>query len=374
MLIIDAAYSSNKAKTISIVSDELSKMKRTVIRDFLKIVKDWNIYDLGNWNKSENTFTFENGTFIEFLGLDMHDVGKGMRRDIVYFNEANKIKLDAYIQVASRSKLNIIDFNPDSIFWGHDLINEDNFIQLDFTHNEYLPKEEVESILEYYKKGYNEDGTIKNEYWANRWNVYGKGNIGSIEGRIYYWNKISYSQYLAMDSQIYYGVDWGSTDPFAVVEAKYHDGNLYVHEINYSSENEIRTKLNSTELHQINGAENDGLITWLFTKWNVKKNKAIVCDNNRPNKILSLRAAGWEQAVAVGGKSKLIDRISTMQNINIYYTDSSKNIDFEQMSYCYAKDKHGKTLEDPTDANNHTIDAISYVVQFLFNNGIIKNI
>lgn len=374
MLIIDAAYSSNKAKTISIVSDELSKMKRTVIRDFLKIVKDWNIYDLGNWNKSENTFTFDNGTFIEFLGLDMHDVGKGMRRDIVYFNEANKIKLDAYIQVASRSKLNIIDFNPDSIFWGHDLINEDNFIQLDFTHNEYLPKEEVESILEYYKKGYNEDGTVKNEYWANRWNVYGKGNIGSVEGRIYYWNKISYSQYLAMDSQIYYGVDWGSTDPFAVVEAKYHDGNLYVHEINYSSENEIRTKLNSTELHQINGAENDGLITWLFTKWNVKKNKAIVCDNNRPNKILSLRSAGWEQAVAVGGKSKLIDRISTMQNINIYYTDSSENIDFEQMSYCYAKDKQGKTLEEPTDANNHTIDAISYVVQFLFNNGIIKNI
>ena len=374
MLIIDAAYSANKAKTISIVSDELSKMKRTVIRDFLKIVKDWNIYDLGNWNKSENTFTFDNGTFIEFLGLDMHDVGKGMRRDIVYFNEANKIKLDAYIQVASRSKLNIIDFNPDSIFWGHDLINDDNFVQLDFTHNEYLPKEEVESILEYYKKGYNEDGSIKNEYWANRWNVYGKGNIGSVEGRIYYWNKIEYSEYLKIDSPIYYGVDWGSVDPFAVVEAKYYDGNLYVHEINYSSENEIRTKLNSTQLHQINGAENDDLITWLFNKWNVSKNKPVVCDNNRPNKILSLRSAGWEQAIAVGLKSKLIDRISTMQNINIYYTDSSKNIDFEQMSYCYAKDKHGKTLEEPTDANNHTIDAIAYVVQFLFNQGIIKNI
>jgi len=155
-------------------------MKRTVVRDFLNILKDWNMYELGNWNKSENIYTFPDNSFVEFLGLDMHDVGKGMRRDVVYFNEANKIKLDAYIQVASRSKINLIDFNPDSLFWGHDLINDNNFVQLDFTHNEYLPKEEVESILEYKKKGYNEDGTVKNEYWGNRWNVYGLGNVGSV--------------------------------------------------------------------------------------------------------------------------------------------------------------------------------------------------
>ena len=131
MLIIDLGFRT-KDKKISIVSDELSKMKRTVVRDFLNILKDWNMYELGNWNKSENIYTFPDGSFVEFLGLDMHDVGKGMRRDVVYFNEANKIKLDAYIQVASRSKVNLIDFNPDSLFWGHDLINDNNFVQLDF--------------------------------------------------------------------------------------------------------------------------------------------------------------------------------------------------------------------------------------------------
>lgn len=371
MLIIDLGFRT-KDKKISIVSDELSKMKRTVVRDFLNILKDWNMYELGNWNKSENIYTFPDGSFVEFLGLDMHDVGKGMRRDVVYFNEANKIKLDAYIQVASRSKINLIDFNPDSLFWGHDLINDNNFVQLDFTHNEYLPKEEVESILEYKKKGYNEDGTVKNEYWANRWNVYGLGNVGSVEGRIYFWNQIQYTDFLNINSPIYYGVDWGSVDPFAVVMAKYYDGNLYVHEINYASENEIRTRLNTTELHQINGATNDGLVTWLFTKWGVQKDKPIICDSNRPNKIFTLRQAGWEQAVAISNKSKLIDRVTTMQNINIYYTNESKHIDFEQRSYCYEKDKFGKSLEVPTDKNNHTIDAISYIVQHLFNTGVIK--
>jgi len=371
MLIIDFAM-RNDGKKISIVSDELSKMKRTVVRDFLNIMKDWNLYELGTWNKTENIFTFSNGSFIEFLGLDMHDVGKGMRRDLVYFNEANKLKLEAYRQVASRSKINIIDFNPDSMFWGHDLITDNNFIQLTFEDNEHLPKEEVESILEYKTKGYAEDGTIINDYWANIWRVYGLGEVGSVEGRIYNWKQINYNEYLHINSEVYYGVDWGAVDPFAVIEAKYYDGNLYVHEINYESENEIRRKLTITQQTQINGLESDGLVTYLFQKWGVPKNKNIIADSNRPSKIFTLRNAGWERIIAIGAKSRLLDRINMLQSINIYYTSTSDNIAFEQMNYSYAKDKFGNTLETPIDANNHTIDAIAYIVQDLFNNGVIK--
>jgi hypothetical protein len=177
---------------------------------------------------------------------------------------------------------------------------------------------------------------------------------------------------MLINAETYYGVDWGAVDPFAVIEAKYIDGNLYVHEINYESENEIRRKLTSTEVSQINGLDNDGLITYLFTKWGVPKNKNIICDSNRPNKINTLRQAGWERLAGIGAKSKLLDRINTLQNLNIYYTSTSKNIQFEQMNYSYAKDKFGNTLETPTDANNHTIDAISYIVQDLFNQGVIK--
>ena len=371
MLIIDFAY-RNDGKKISIVSDELSKMKRTVVRDFLNILKDWNIFERGTWNKTENIFTLPNGSFIEFLGLDMHDVGKGMRRDLVYFNEANKLKLEAYRQVASRSKINVIDFNPDSLFWGHDLIKDNNFMQLDFRDNEFLPKEEVQSILEYKDKGYAPDGTIINEYWANIWRVYGLGEIGSVEGRIYNWKSIEYIDYLKLDTEVYYGVDWGAVDPFAVIEAKYIDGTLYVHELNYESENEIRRKLSTTQQAQINGLENDGLISYLFQKWNIPKNKNIIADSNRPNKILTLRNAGWERIAAIGAKSKLLDRINTLQSINIIYTSTSTNIEFEQRNYSYAKDKFGNTLETPIDANNHTIDAIAYIVQDLFNQGIIK--
>ena len=112
----------------------------------------------------------------------------------------------------------------------------------------------------------------------------------------------------------------------------------------------------------------------MFKKLKVDYNKMIVCDNNRPNKILSLRRSGWEYALGVKGKSKVIERIGTLAGLNIYYTDCSKNIELEQENYCYDKDKFGKTLEEPIDQDNHTIDAAVYVTEYLFAEGIIKHL
>ena len=85
--------SSNANKEIYIASDELSKMRITVIKDFCKIMKSFNIF-----NKNEFTdgtlYRFKNGSFIKFIGLDKADIGKGLRSDVIFINEANKIKFE----------------------------------------------------------------------------------------------------------------------------------------------------------------------------------------------------------------------------------------------------------------------------------------
>ena len=368
--------SNNPNKEIFIASDELSKMRITVIKDFLNIMKSFNLYE--NERFTDGTlYRFKNGSFIKFIGLDKVDIGKGLRSDIVFVNEANKVKFDTYRELTSRAKRVIIDFNPNAKFWFHtEVMTRDDcdFINLTYLDNEFLSTEEKGEILRYKKKGYSADGTIINEYWANMWRVYGLGQVGQVEGRIYNWKSIPYAEFLNLNKESYFGVDWGTVDPFAIVEAKYHDGNLYIHEHNYASENEIRRSLSSMDLHSINGADEDGLVSWLFQKLNIPKKKIIVCDNNRPNKIVSLRRVGYESAVAVGGKSKLLDRIQMLQGLNIYFTDTSKNIELEQENYCYQKDKFGVVQEEPIDQDNHTIDAVAYVVQKMFDFGVIKKI
>jgi len=72
-LIIQSLCSSPKEATI--LSSELSKMKRTVIRDYKKICKDWGV--LANeldYNKSESKHEYQNGSYLDFLGADVNDV------------------------------------------------------------------------------------------------------------------------------------------------------------------------------------------------------------------------------------------------------------------------------------------------------------
>jgi len=232
-------------------------------------------------------------------------------------------------------------------------------------------------ILGYKEKGYDKEGNIINQYWANMWRVYGLGEVGQVEGRIYTWKSIPLAEYLKMPYQEYTAVDWGKVDPWAIVDMKYRDGNLYLNERNYQSENEIERNINSAQLAQIRGGDDgeyEGLIGWMFKRLNIPYDRQIVCDNNRPSKIRSLRRSGWEYAIGVGGKSKLVERVGMLAGLNIYYTDSSKNIEFEQENYCYDKDREGRIIEEPVDQDNHTIDATIYGVQHLFAQGIIRNI
>jgi len=368
--------SNNPNKEIFIASDELSKMRITVIKDFLNIMKSFGLYERDRFTDG-TLYRFKNGSFIKFIGLDKVDIGKGLRSDVVFVNEANKVKFDTYRELTSRAKRVIIDFNPNAKFWFHTEVmtrNDCDFINLTYLDNEFLSEEEKGEILRYKEKGFLQDGKVINEYWANMWRVYGLGQVGQVEGRIYNWKSIPYIEFLNLNKESYFGVDWGTVDPFAIVEAKYSDGNLYLHEHNYASENEIRRSLSSMDLHSINGADEDGLVSWLFQKLNIPKNKIIVCDNNRPNKIVSLRRVGYENAVAVGGKSRLLDRIQMLQGLNIYYTDTSKNIELEQENYCYQKDKFGVIQEEPIDQDNHLIDSTAYCVQKLFDFGVIKKI
>ena len=369
MLIIDH-FRNNQNLEITICSSERTKLMDTAYNDLKKIMVDWNLWNNGyRWNgQSSKLYSTRGNGFIEFLGLDKDDIGKGRRRDIIYINECNKLSQNKYFDITQRSKKTIVDFNADKRFYIHEAINDKNFIQLDFTGNEKLSQEEKRNILSYKEKGFNEDGTIRNEYYANKWRVYGQGEIGGVEGRIYNWKKCSQKEYDSFDAIEYIGCDWGKVDPFAVTGVKYKDGKLLVHEYNYASENDLQMKIASDEIKK----KENGIVTYVFAKNNIPKDRVIVCDNSQASKVMALIEAGWESAIPIKAKRTIIERIAIVQELEVYYTENSKNIENEQESSCWAKDRSGTTIEEREDLNNHSIDSIEYVVLYLYALGILK--
>ena len=79
-------------KVISIVSDTFPNLRKGAMRDFLSICRETNIDKIAQWNKTESTLTLPNGTIIEFFSTDMLGA-LGARRDLLYINEANRIKI-----------------------------------------------------------------------------------------------------------------------------------------------------------------------------------------------------------------------------------------------------------------------------------------
>ena len=345
-LLIQSLCSETKEATI--LSSELSKMKRTVIRDYKKICKDWGVLENEHdFNKSESKHEYFNGSYLDFLGADVNDVGKGFRRDILYINEADKMDVDTAVQFISRASLTIIDYNPDSLFWGDDFINENNFITLTFQDNEYLAESEVKSILDYKAKGFFNtdlpteslfsDGNIKNKYWSNKWRVYGLGLVGNLDGVIFdNWSTID--EVPGEARLIGIGLDFGYTnDPTAAVEVYKYNGKRILNEIVY------RTGMLNSDIAKV-----------------LPKNTFVYADSAEPKSIEEIRRAGINIMPVKKGADSIIYGIQTMQTQEYLITSKSKNIINEFQKYIWQKDKRGDTQNKPIDKYNHAIDAIRY--------------
>lgn len=376
MLIIDALRRTKQE--ITICSAELSKVKRTVLNDFIKIMSDYNIFERTKFNKSESIYNYGTGHFVEFIGLDMDDVGKGRRRRIIYINEANKITLQQYTDISARADIVIIDYNPDGIFWGNDLINDFNFINLTYLDNEYLSENEIRNILAYKERGYincdleNYDvpENIKNEFFANKWRVYGLGNIGSVEGRVFtHFTKCTLDEFIKIQTYDCYVLDWGKNDPFAICHLKYdrNTNTLYARELNYLSENQILASMDSETYMKLR-KEDGGAIMYIINKLGLNKQRYLVCDSAKPVNIDILQKNGYEYAYPVAKpKGSIMSGISMLQSANIVYTNCSKNLEIEFNNYKYKKDRLGVIDEETEDTYNHLMDCLRYGI-FHFTN------
>jgi phage terminase large subunit len=338
LLIQHAASKPNKE--ILILSAELTKMRLTVIKDFVKIMQLANIYQDSRFIAG-TLYRFPNGSFIKFIGLDKSDVGKGLRSDVAYFNEVNKIDSETYRQVASRAGKVFADYNPDAEFFIHTEVlgrNDVDYLELTFRDNELLSERERTEILRYKQLGYNDKGEIINKYWANKWRVYGLGLVGSIDGVVF--ENWSTSDLPKEARLLYFGCDFGfATSKAAIIGIYNFNNTMYLKEFVYE------TQLTNQKLAE-------------KFKQNGYKSGTVYCDSAEPKSIQELRDCGIN---AVPCDSKQDIKKFAIQKLNekeFIVSSCSTNLINELRYYVY-DEKTGKPKK--TD-NDHLMDAMLYAI------------
>ncbi len=344
LVLIDHAQSQKGTKLISIVSESVPHLKRGAIRDFLNIMQEQGYYKEVNWNRTDFIYTFETGNKIEFFSADSADKVRGPRRDILFLNEANNISYETYTQLAIRTNEYIyIDYNPVAEFWVHEEIipnHKHDFIILTYKDNEGLPQAIVQEL----------ESRQNNKMW---WQVYGLGQLGVIETRIYKnWQMIDEIPFGARLERFW--LDYGySNDPTAIGALYYYDGGYILDEIAYQ-----KGMLNKQIADTILLQEQKGLT---------------IADSAEPKSNDEIRLYGVNILPAIKGPGSITKGIQFVQSKRISVTKRSVNLIKEYRNYVWITDKNGIIINEPMDLNNHHMDGIRYAFNSLnVGNGIAK--
>lgn len=283
------------------------------------------------WNKSDYIYTFETGSKIEFFSADQPGKVRGPRRDRLFINEANNIPYETFDQLEVRTKDYIyLDWNPTTEFWYYDKIegqrDDVDHIIITYQDNEALDSQIVRSIEQ--RKG--------NPSW---WRVYGEGQLGEVESRIYTgWKILDEIPHEARLER--YGLDFGYTnDPTAIVAIYYYNGGYILDEITFQK-----------------GLSNKQIAD-IFSN---QLTAVVIADAAEPKSIDEIKEYGITILPANKGPGSVLQGIQYVQAQQISVTKRSVNIIKEYRNYIWKTDKDGKIINEPDHLFSHSMDAVRY--------------
>jgi len=334
-LIMLAQKDAPMDKTLtSIVSESIPHSKRGCQRDLKNILQEQGYWKDAGWNGTDSIYTFENGSKIEFFSSDNGDKLRGARRDRLFINEANNVTFDAFEQLEVRTKeFIILDWNPTNEFFWYSQIkpfrNDWEELTLTYKDNEALSQNIVDSI----EQRKNRKG------W---WLVYGLGQLGEVDGKIYKdWAIIPELPQEAKLERI--GVDFGySNDPTAIVAVYRYNGGFILDEIAFQKE------LSNKQIAD--------------TILNYDSTILVIADSAEPKSIAELSIHGVTVLGAEKGKDSVANSIQVVQDQRVSVTQNSVNIIKEYRNFLWRTDKDGKILNVPEHGFKNSMDAIAYAI------------
>jgi phage terminase large subunit len=324
----------NTGKTITICRKSFPSLRASVMRDFLDILRAYELYNEEYHNKSSNEYHL-NGNLIEFISLDQPQKIRGRKRNLLYINEGNELFYEDWQQLVFRTDGRIIiDYNPsESFHWIYDKVvpREDcDFYQTTYRDNPFLDKSIVDEIERL--RDTDED------YWR----IYGLGERGMSRATIFQFGQSEIPQEAKLIS---YGLDFGYTnDPTALVAVYQLDNHLYLDELIY------RTGLTNRDIHSH------------FQSFSLDRRDEIFADSAEPKSIDELHRFGWNVKPTVKGADSVNAGIDILKRHKLFVTPRSSNLIKELQNYKWVEDKNGNLLNKPIDAFNHGIDAARYAV------------
>lgn len=332
-----------KNYVITVTSNTLTKLKEDAMRISKEIVRENPFIksQIADYNATDRTYIFKNGTIIEFKSFQTPEEAKGGKRHILYINEATRIPYMIFWEADLRTSVRtFIDYNPTSHFWVHDRVirEKEEFPSVRVfrswhVHNPYCPQEMRDRIER-----------IKDPELHK---VYARGLTGRLKGTVYS-DWVKYDEFNWSEEVLWY-VDFGysekeSADPSAAGRVKEAPGIL---DLDYAID----------ELVYSQGIS-PASIAQVFHDSGYKSGQICYCDHSTEG-IRDLRMNGITAVPATKGPGSVLAGILYLKQKRVGYSKRSVNIEEELKRYKFLE-VEGIVTNTPVDEWNHHMDGIRY--------------
>lgn len=336
----------------------LRKIARTaresVFHELQRAISAWNWGAQWHVHKQEMRLTFvPNGSEIIIGGLDDQEKIKSFSGATSFWlEEATEFTPEDIDQLDLRLRGDtghyhqfIYSFNPISVnhhlkarFWDCDPDSDVTICHSTFLDNRFLNPQARKVLLNL---------KAKNPSW---WKIYGEGQWGIMEGLIY--DPPIIGPWPGAFHETFYGLDFGYNHPTALTQVDMKDGAPYITELLYESE--LTT---SALISRLRGEDNEPAKPLI-----ARRSLPIYADSAEPGMIAEICKAGFNCLPADKGQGSVHAGISFCQGLRIHSKSANTNLNAEFGSYVWAKDKNGKSLDEPVKAKDDGLDSMRYAL------------
>jgi len=353
--VVKSFRSDRRDRKTLVVRKVAKTLKDSVYSELKTIIYDWKVDDCFDILKSPLQITNKlTGVTFLFIGLDDVEKVKSISGvDRIWIEEATELtqqsELDQLrLRLRGFDKVQItLSYNPiDEHHWLNTDIHEAKPSGHDFFHSTYRDNEQMLAKDANYAKFIESTKDTNPNYYR----VYGLGLWGQVVEGLIYPEATTGTEFPVTDRGDdiqFYGLDFGYSDPTALVAGHVRDASPKKHLI-------------AKEILYESGLDAPALVRRL-NELNIGKDVLIIADNARPEMIKSLKDAGYKIRPCEKFAGSVLSGINDVRKFELHIAAGSKNLTKEVHNYQKRRLPTGQWIEEPAPNQvDHGMDAMRY--------------
>ncbi len=353
--VILSKFFKEKNKKFLIIRRSLPSLRLSVYQTMKEVLESFGMASFVREEKVGMNW-FYRSNYLHFGSIDDIEKIKSTEWNYIWIEEATDFDYSEFLLLRTRLSAKVLPGDKNQMFLSFNPIDEYHWIK-----TKLLADKKEQNKFKQGKGGvqetvstYKDNPFLTPEYIAileglidkdfNFYRIYALGEWGRLEHQIYTnWDIVPFIPQTIEGAKVIYGLDFGYNDPMALERIVYKGLEVWEEQLIYGSGMTVKDLIREMDL--------------LIPKEH--KRVPIYCDSAEPDKIVEIKASGYN---AKASHKSVLDGIDFVKRFKCHILGSSSELIRELRTYSWKVDKNERVIDEPIEFMDHLMSARRYAL------------